>query len=93
MSSVAGGYSGINYDKISALKELGFEFYKAERITPIMIKAAAVNIECVLSKEITIGDHTTFVEVIEASNNPDKIPLALLWRKALDSEYRFNKAI
>jgi flavin reductase (DIM6/NTAB) family NADH-FMN oxidoreductase RutF len=77
MSSIAGGYSGSNYDKISALKELGFEFYKAERITPIMIKGAVVNIECVLSQEIIIGDHTTFVgEVIEASNNPNKIPLA-----------------
>ena len=42
-----------------------------------MIKGAAVNIECILSKDITLGDHTTFVgEVIEASNNADKVPLA-----------------
>ena len=42
-----------------------------------MIKGAVVNIECILSKEITLGDHTTFVgEVIKASNNPNKIPLA-----------------
>ena len=42
-----------------------------------MIKGAVVNIECILSKEITLGDHTTFVgEVVEASNNHDKIPLA-----------------
>jgi flavin reductase (DIM6/NTAB) family NADH-FMN oxidoreductase RutF len=77
LSSVAGGYTGSNYDKIDALKELGFEFYKAKRIETIMIKGAAVNIECILSKEISLGDHTTFVgEVIEASNNPDKVPLA-----------------
>jgi flavin reductase (DIM6/NTAB) family NADH-FMN oxidoreductase RutF len=77
LSSVAGGYTGSNYDKINALKELGFEFYKAKRIETIMIKGAAVNIECILSKEISLGDHTTFVgEVIEASNNPDKVPLA-----------------
>jgi flavin reductase (DIM6/NTAB) family NADH-FMN oxidoreductase RutF len=42
-----------------------------------MIKGAAVNIECKLLKEILLGDHTTFVgEVIEASNNPEKPPLA-----------------
>jgi flavin reductase (DIM6/NTAB) family NADH-FMN oxidoreductase RutF len=77
LSSVAGGYTGSNYDKINALKELGFEFYKGKRIETIMIKGAAVNIECILSKEISLGDHTTFVgEVIEASNNPDKVPLA-----------------
>jgi flavin reductase (DIM6/NTAB) family NADH-FMN oxidoreductase RutF len=78
MSSVAGGYTGSKYDKIGALKELGFEFYKAKRIRrAVMIKGAAVNIECILSKEIPLGDHTTFVgEVVEASNNPDKIPLA-----------------
>ncbi len=77
MSSVAGGYTGVKYDKVNALKELGFEFYKAKKIMPIMVKDAAVNIECVLSKEIVLGDHTTFVgDVIEASNNADKLPLA-----------------
>jgi flavin reductase (DIM6/NTAB) family NADH-FMN oxidoreductase RutF len=77
LSSVAGGYTGSNYYKIDALKKLGFEFYKAKRIEAIMIKGAAVNIECILSKEISLGDHTTFVgEVIEASNNPDKVSLA-----------------
>jgi hypothetical protein len=30
LSSIAGGYSGNDYDKISALKELGFEFYNAK---------------------------------------------------------------
>jgi flavin reductase (DIM6/NTAB) family NADH-FMN oxidoreductase RutF len=50
MSSVAGGYTGTKYDKVNALKELGFEFYKAKRIGTIMVKGAAVSIECVLSK-------------------------------------------
>lgn len=77
LSSVAGGYTGAKYDKVNALKELGFEFYKAKRIIPLMIKGAAVNIECRLYKEITLGDHITFIgEVIEASSNPDKVPLA-----------------
>jgi len=77
MSSIAGGYTGSKYNKINALKELGFEFYEGKKIRAVMIKGAAVNIECTLSKEITLGDHTTFVgEVIEASNNADKVPLA-----------------
>ena len=77
LSSVAGGYTGSMYDKVSALKELGFEFYKAQRINSLLIKGAVLNIECKLYKEITLGDHITFVgEVVEASNNPDKVPLA-----------------
>lgn len=77
MSSIAGGYTGSRYNKINALKELGFEFYEGKKIRVVMIKGAAINIECVLSKEIMLGDHTTFVgEVIEASSNADKVPLA-----------------
>ncbi|HMG38045.1 MAG TPA: flavin reductase family protein [Nitrososphaeraceae archaeon] len=77
MSSIAGGYTGVMYNKVDALKEMGFEFYKAKKIQGIMIKGASVNIECKLIKEIALGDHTTFVgEVIEASNNPEKTPLA-----------------
>jgi 3-hydroxy-9,10-secoandrosta-1,3,5(10)-triene-9,17-dione monooxygenase reductase component len=77
LASVAGGYTGSKYDKVNALKDLGFEFYKAKKINSLMVKGAALNIECRLYKEITLGDHITFVgEVVEASNNPDKVPLA-----------------
>jgi len=42
-----------------------------------MIEGTSVNIECKLLKVITLGDHTTFVgEVVEASDNPEKEPLA-----------------
>lgn len=77
MSSIAGGYTGSRYNKIDAFKELGFEFYEAKKIRAVMIEGAAVNIECTLSKEVQLGDHTTFVgEVVEASSNADKAPLA-----------------
>ena len=77
MSSVAGSYTGSRYNNINTLKELGFEFYKAKKIRAIMIKGAAVNIECTLSKEVQPGDHTTFVgEVVAASSNADKGQLA-----------------
>lgn len=39
MSSIAGGYIGSMYDKINALEELGFEFYKAKKIKVPMIKS------------------------------------------------------
>jgi len=78
MSSIAGGFSGKQYDKIKALKELGYEFYEAKKIKALMVKGAALNAECKLVNEYSLGDHTMFVgEVVEASNNPDKQSLAL----------------
>ncbi|MGI0082912.1 MAG: flavin reductase family protein [Nitrosopumilaceae archaeon] len=77
MSSVAGGNSGKAVDKIKALQELGFKFYKAQKIKPPMVDEAALNVECKLFQEISLGDHTMFVgEVVEASTNSDKEPLA-----------------
>jgi len=66
LSSVAGGSSGKDVDKISALKELGFEFFKAKKIDVFMVKEAAMSAECKLVKTIELGDHTMFVgEVVE----------------------------
>ncbi len=77
LSSVAGSYSGKNIDKIKALKELGFEFYKANKINTLMVKDAVLNIECKLVKEINIGDHTIFIgEVLDITFNKNKEPLA-----------------
>jgi len=76
LASVAGGNTGKQIDKISALKKLGFTFYKAKKIKPPMIQGAALNVECKLFKEIPLGDHTMFVgEVVEASTS-GKAPLA-----------------
>jgi flavin reductase (DIM6/NTAB) family NADH-FMN oxidoreductase RutF len=61
MSSVAGGYIGSENDKISTLKELGFEFHKAKRISSLKVKGAALNMQFKLYKEMTLGDHITFV--------------------------------
>ncbi len=76
LSSIAGGYSGSNYDKIKAIKELGFEFIKANKINTLMVKGAALNAECKLFQEITLGDHIMFIgEVIDATQNSEKQPL------------------
>jgi flavin reductase (DIM6/NTAB) family NADH-FMN oxidoreductase RutF len=73
LSSISDGYSGRYYDKISALKELGFEFCPANKINVLMVKGALLNVECKLSQEITFGDQIMLIgEVVEANHNPEK---------------------
>ena len=77
LSSIAGGYSGKKFDKIKALQELGFNFYKAKKIKPPMVQDAVVNVECKLEKAIPLGDHTMFIgEVVSATMNSGKTPIA-----------------
>ena len=73
IASVAGGYSGKDYDKINALKDLGFQFHKATSIDVLMVKGASLSVECKLFKEVTFGDHVMLIgEVSEAIHNTDK---------------------
>ena len=66
VSSVAGGSSGREVDKIAVLKELGVEFYKGKKINALMVKGAAMNVECRLVEAIKLGDHMAFVgEAVE----------------------------
>lgn len=77
VSNISGIYTRKEVDKINALKELEFKFYKANKIKTLMLEGAVVNIECKLVKEIPFGSHTMFVgEVVETLLNPDKEPLA-----------------
>ncbi len=76
ISSISGGYSGKKYNKIEALKELGFKFFKAKKINVFLVEDAAMNVECKLVEKIKLGDHTTFVgEVIELYPVSGKEPL------------------
>jgi len=76
MASVSGNYTGKEIDKLGLLKELGFKFYMAKRIRPYMVEGAAMNVECKLFKELSLGDHPMFLgEVVEASASGTK-PLA-----------------
>ncbi len=76
ISSISGGSSGKNINKIEALKELGFKFFKAKKINVLLVKEAAMNAECKLFKEIKLGDHTTFVgEIAELYPVSGKEPL------------------
>lgn len=76
LASTAGGSTGTEVDKISVLKELGFEFYDAKAIKVPMVKNAAMNAELKVIDTHKYGDHTTFVgEVQEISADPGIKPL------------------
>lgn len=60
VSSVAGKFTGKEVNKIEILKELGVEFYEGKKIKALMLKNAALNIECRVLKEEQIGDHIMF---------------------------------
>ena len=73
LASVAGGYSGRDYDKINALKDLGFQFYQADSIDVLMVKGASLSAECKLFKEVTFGDHVMLIgEVSDAIHDSEK---------------------
>jgi len=77
LSSLAGKVSGNEYDKIGALKELGFKFYNGKKIKALMVEGAALNVELKLIKTVEVGSHTMFIgEALEATPNPNKEPLA-----------------
>ncbi len=77
LSSVAGGSSGRDVDKIALLKELGFEFFKAKKTNTLLVKGAALHAECKLKEIMQIGDHIMFVgEVVEIESYEEKVPLA-----------------
>lgn len=82
ISSISGGYSGKSVNKIGALKELGFEFFKGKKTNVLLVEGAAMNAECKLFKKITLGDHTTFVgEVVELYAITKKEPLVYYAQK------------
>jgi flavin reductase (DIM6/NTAB) family NADH-FMN oxidoreductase RutF len=73
---VAGHSTGKEVDKFSMLKELGVEFYKAKEIDAHMIKGAALNLECKVLKQETMGDHVIFAgEVVAISIDNGAKPL------------------
>ena len=77
IASVAGGSHGKDFDKVAALKELGFKFHNAKKIKTLMVEGSVMNIECKLLREIELGDHVMMVgEAVDISLNNGKEPLA-----------------
>jgi len=76
ISSIAGGASGRDVDKIAMLKEMGFELYQGRKINALMVKGAATNAECHLLEAKQVGDHMMFIgEVVEMDSDQSKQPL------------------
>ena len=75
-SSIAGGSSGRDVDKIAILKEMGFDFFKGKKIGVLMLKGAATNAECRLIEAKQVGDHLMLIgEVVEIESDASKQPL------------------
>lgn len=76
VSSIAGGSTGKEVDKIGMLRELGTKFYKAKKIGVLMVEGAAMNAECRLLETHDVGDHYMHVgEVVEIDSH-EKTPVA-----------------
>lgn len=89
IASISGGSHGKDVNKIAALKELRFKFYKAKKIKALMVEGAALNVECKVVKVVELGDHTMFVgEVLEATANPKE---PLIYHKK--SFWKFGESI
>ena len=76
MSSVSGGYSARDLDKIAALKELGFEFYEGKKINALMVKGASLNAECKLVQHVELGSHVMMVGEVLTASATERKPLA-----------------
>ena len=75
VASISGNHSGKEVDKIILLKELGVQFYKAGTIDVLMVKDAAMNVECRLKEMIEIGDHCLFIGEVQSISSNEKEPL------------------
>lgn len=77
IASISGRYSGRNVDKITMLKELGYEFYTGNKIRVPMVKGSALNAELKLIRHEEMGDHIIFIgEVLESSVDDRLKPLS-----------------
>ena len=75
ISSFSGSSHGNAVNKIAALKELGFKFYKAKKINTLMVEGAALYVECKVVNVIDLGDHTMFVGEVQEASLGSKAPL------------------
>ncbi len=82
ISSVAGGSSGRDIDKVSLLKELGYNFSAGKETGALLVDGSATKIECRLKEAITLGDHTMFIgEIVSIETDKSKSPLAFSFGK------------
>lgn len=75
LASISGGSTGKEIDKIAVLREMGVEFYNGKKINALMLKGAALNVECRLIKAAKMGDHTMFIGEALSVHANEKEPL------------------
>lgn len=75
VTSTAGNAHGVEYDKVGAMREMGVEFYEAEKIKTLMVKNSSANLECKLVQHIDIGDHPLFIGEVVTESKTDKKPI------------------
>lgn len=68
VSSIAGGNSSNEVDKISVLKDLGYKFEKGEKVKALRLSGSSLIAECKLVRTIAdLGSHDIFIgEVVES---------------------------
>ncbi len=75
-SSIAGGSSGKEVDKISILREMGAEFRAGKKAKVLLLEGAATSAECRVKEIVDVGDHVMIIgEVLEIESDPAKLPL------------------
>ena len=92
ISSIAGGSTGREVDKISVLKEMGAQFYASKGIKPLLLRGAATNIECRLIEAKELGDHTMFIgEMVSIETDLAKSPLLYSFGKYYKEGEKLHK--
>jgi len=76
LSSVAGGYSGREFDKIAMLQSMGFAFQKAKLIDVFMPVDGMLHVECEVVEQHEYPGRVLFVgKALSVEADPSKHPL------------------
>ena len=76
ISSIAGGSSGKEVDKIGLLREFGAKFLDGKKAKVLLLEGAASTAECRAKDIADLGDHVMIVgEVLEMDSHMEKEPL------------------
>lgn len=73
ISSVAGGSTGHDVNKINALKEMGVVFTKGEKLGQLLVEGSSLVAEAKVVEIIQKGSHTLFIgDVVDARTTNEK---------------------
>lgn len=61
LANIAGNNTGRETDKIAALKEIGYSFFKAKEIDVLLVADALAQFECRVVNTVDAGDHTLVI--------------------------------